>query len=81
MLDPKTFIFDYVCKALDQDPDPETFLAMPLDSMGLDSLELMEMLNDIEDAFQIRFDDQAIGDGKTVQDLISYVAAEIDSKN
>ena len=78
---PKDYILGCICKVLGQDLGPAALLPMQLDSTGLDSLELMEMLNDIEDAYGIRFDDQAIGDGQTVEELIGYVSSRLDSKS
>ncbi len=79
--DPKDYILGRICKALNQGIDADALLAMPLDEAGLDSLELMELLNEIEDEYQIRFDDQAFGDGKTVQDLVAYVSSMASSKS
>lgn len=79
--DPKDCILGHICKVLNQGVDADALLAMPLDEVGLDSLERMELLNDIEDEYQIRFDDQAFGDGKTVQDLVAYVSSMASSKS
>ncbi len=79
--DPGSYILGCIRKALGQEIDAPALLAMPLDAAGIDSLELMELLNDIEDLYHIRFDDQALGDGKTVQDLISYVSSKVGSQS
>ncbi|MEB3355071.1 MAG: acyl carrier protein [Cyanobacteriota bacterium] len=79
-LDPKDYILGCIRKALGQEIDTPALPALPLDAAGIDSLELMELLNDIEDLYHIRFDDQAFGDGKTVQDLISYVSSRVGSR-
>jgi acyl carrier protein len=77
---PHEYIITRILKALSHDIEPDALLSMQLGATGLDSLEFIEMLNDIEDSFEIRFDDQALGDGKTVEDLIAYVAAQLESK-
>lgn len=50
-------------------------LTSALDSTGIDSLELMELLLLIEDQFDVRIEDAGLTSSTTVADLIAYVEA------
>ncbi len=43
------------------------------DDLSLDSIEIFEILSEIEDEFSIEAEEEAYDSIKTVQDLVSYV--------
>ena len=43
------------------------------DDLSLDSIEIFEILSEIEDEFSIEVEEDAYDSIKTVQDLVSYV--------
>ena len=43
------------------------------DDLNLDSIEIFEILSEIEDEFSIEVEEEAYDSIKTVQDLVSYV--------
>ena len=43
------------------------------DDLTLDSIEILEILSEIEDEFSIEVEEDAYDSIKTVQDLVSYV--------
>lgn len=42
--------------------------------MGIDSIDVMEIIMAIESKFEIRFDDEKIKDLKKVSDVLAYVS-------
>ena len=48
-----------------------------LDELGLDSVDLVEVIIDIEDEFDIAIDDEGIQKVKTVNDLIALIEDKI----
>ena len=47
--------------------------------LGFDSLKVMEMLNDVEDAFDITYPLNALSDLKTVKDFTSQIQTIIET--
>ncbi|XCP86243.1 acyl carrier protein [Roseburia hominis] len=43
------------------------------ESLGADSLDLMDMVMSFEDEFQVEIDTEAIGDLKTIGDVVRYI--------
>ena len=58
----------------------QDFLDAELGSTGLDSLDLMEFFNEIEEAFDIRIDDDSLSAQTTVQQMIAFIEAKVASK-
>lgn len=50
------------------------------EELDLDSLDMMNVLMDLEDAFQIRIPDEHLGEFHTVQDVIDEIQSLIDRK-
>jgi acyl carrier protein len=48
--------------------------ALDIDSVGIDSLELTELIMELEDQFQVVIDDTVLTGGTTVAELASAVA-------
>jgi|688.fasta_scaffold1365590_1 acyl carrier protein len=72
---------DFVIRALNtqagRDPAAEASLAQKFSETGLDSLDLMELLNEVEEQFDIRVNDDTITAETTVGDFIAFVAAKV----
>lgn len=47
--------------------------SMTFDDLGADSLDVVELVMDIEDRFDIQFDDDRIGDLNNIADAIDYI--------
>lgn len=43
------------------------------ESLGADSLDLMDMVMSFEDEFTVEIDTEAIGDLKTIGDVVKYI--------
>ena len=48
-----------------------------LSALGLDSLDFLELLNEIEERFDVRIGDDAVTASSTVGDLITFVEAKV----
>ena len=48
-----------------------------LSAVGLDSLDFLELLNEIEERFDVRIEDDAVTASSTVSDLITFVEAKV----
>ena len=46
-----------------------------LTDIGLNSFELIDMLCEVEESFDIEISDRAISELKTVQDVLDYISA------
>jgi acyl carrier protein len=72
---------DFVIRALNtqagRDPAAEASLAQKFSETGLDSLDLMELLNEVEEQFDIRVNDDTITAETTVGDFIAFVSAKV----
>ena len=47
------------------------------DDLGLSSLDLISIVGDIEDRFEIEFEDDAVPSIKTVKDAVDYIASRL----
>lgn len=47
------------------------------DDLGVDSVDLMEFMIDLEDAFDIEIPDENIDEFKTLSDVVSYIHGKI----
>jgi len=56
-------------------------LTLQLSALGLDSLDFMELLNDVEEKFDIRFEDDTVTARTTVAELIAQVEALVAGRN
>lgn len=43
------------------------------ESLGADSLDLMDMVMSLEDEFSVEIDTEAVGDLKTIGDVVKYI--------
>lgn len=69
---------DIVVEQLDVDVDDVTLTADIKDDLDADSLDVFEIMNEIEDDLDIKLEaDENI---KTIQDVVTYVKKELDNK-
>ncbi|KOP29684.1 acyl carrier protein [Exiguobacterium acetylicum] len=47
------------------------------DDLGADSLEVMELVMDLEDKFEITIEDEQAENLKTVGDVVSYIETQV----
>lgn len=52
-----------------------TLEATIMDDLGADSLDAMELSMALEDAFEIKIEEDAISNFKTVKDVVDYIDA------
>lgn len=52
-------------------------LAQTLSTLGLDSLDFMELLNAVEEQFAIRIDDDTVSAGTTVAELVAFIERKV----
>lgn len=69
---------DIVVEQLDVDVDDVTLKADIKDDLDADSLDVFEIMNELEDDLDIKLEaDENI---KTIQDVVTYVKKELDNK-
>ena len=69
---------DIVVEKLDVDVDDVTLTADIKDDLDADSLDVFEIMNELEDDLDIKLEaDENI---KTIQDVVTYVKKELDNK-
>lgn len=69
---------DIVVEQLDVDVDDVTLTADIKDDLDADSLDVFEIMNELEDDLDIKLEaDENI---KTIQDVVTYVKKELDDK-
>ncbi|MGO8690055.1 MAG: aminotransferase class I/II-fold pyridoxal phosphate-dependent enzyme [Thermoguttaceae bacterium] len=74
-------VFAQVRRGIPSDVDCELALDSRLDEIGLDSLARMAVLNRLEEAFGLRFSEEALYDMGTCRDMIEYVDANASCGN
>jgi acyl carrier protein len=71
-------VLAYVCDRVRQmarlDEATGDITAMTIDSTGLDSLELMELLLEVEDRFKLQIDDSGLTGSSSIQELCRLVS-------
>ena len=71
-------VLDIVVEQLDVDVDDVTLTADIKDDLDADSLDVFEIMNELEDDLDIKLEaDENI---KTIQDVVTYVKKELDNK-
>jgi acyl carrier protein len=56
-------------------------LAGSLSSLGLDSLDFMELLNEIEEMFEVCIEDDTLSASATVTELIAFIEGKIAARS
>ena len=73
MSDVDTFIIQALAEEAEYDPEKLTPELLITDDLGLDSLNLVQLVLDIENEFEIEMSDEDIENIKSVQDVINTV--------
>ena len=68
-----TFVIRALAEQAGRDPSAPVPLEQKFSETGLDSLDLMELLNEVEEQFDIRVNDDTVTSETTVRDFIAYV--------
>jgi|LakMenE18May11ns_1017448.scaffolds.fasta_scaffold9639901_2 acyl carrier protein len=77
----RTFMLEKLSVLTGQTTADQNFLDAKLGSTGLDSLDLMELFNEVEEAFDIRIEDDSISADTTVQQMIDFIEAKAGAKS
>lgn len=67
---------EIVAEQLDVAEDQITMEAVITDDLGADSLDVVDLVMDLEDAFSIEIPDDAMADIKTIGDIVTYIEKE-----
>lgn len=76
----RTFMLEKLAGLTDRDTSAPEFLEARLGATGLDSLDLMELFNEVEEAFDIRIDDDSVSAETTVQQMITFIESKAAAK-
>lgn len=68
---------DLIVELLEIDEDEIKPAASFMDDFGADSLDIIELLTAVEEAFKIEIPDEDAGKLQTVQNAMDYVAAKL----
>ncbi|MBE5879117.1 MAG: acyl carrier protein [Lachnospiraceae bacterium] len=66
---------EIIMETLHTSQDKITLEATIMDDLGADSLDAMELSMALEDAFEIKIEEDAISNFKTVKDVVDYIDA------
>ena len=72
-------VIEIIASAKNRDP-AEITSATPMDELGLDSLDGMSLIFDLENAFEIEIPEDAPTQAKTVGELVEGVRVLIDAR-
>ena len=72
----RTFVLDWLSEKTDRDVNEPDFVNCRLSTTGIDSLDVMELLTEIEDEFDVRFEDTTVTAETTVQQVIDFIVAK-----
>lgn len=67
---------EIVAERLDVADDEITMEAVITDDLGADSLDVVDLVMDLEDAFSIEIPDEAMANIKTIGDIVAYIEKE-----
>lgn len=67
-----------IANELGVEPDTITEDSHIIDDLGADSLDAVELIMALEEAFDIEIDDDAASDILTVQDILDYLETVVD---
>ncbi|MFA5095113.1 MAG: acyl carrier protein [Candidatus Paceibacterota bacterium] len=64
-------------KKLNRAESEITLSAIPIMDLGADSLDLVEIVMEIEAAFGIKISDEEVGGGSTIQDIVNLIEKKL----
>ena len=68
---------EIISETMDVDADEITMDTHMVDDLGADSLDVVEMSVEVEDAFNIKIEDDDIQSMLTVKDIVAYIEARV----
>ena len=68
-------VSELIANQLKVAPDKVTMDAKLVEDLGADSANVMVLIMDLEDAFDMQVEDSAITNLKTVGDVVNYIAS------
>ena len=68
---------EYILMQLPVDASRVTEDAKMIDDLGADSANLMMLIMDLETEFDTQVEDEALGEIKTVGDIVDYIAKRV----
>ncbi|MEI7861790.1 MAG: phosphopantetheine-binding protein [Planctomycetota bacterium] len=72
----RIFVLDRLSEKTDRDVNEPDFVNCRLSTTGIDSLDVMELLTEIEDEFDVRFEDTTVTAETTVQQVIDFIVTK-----
>lgn len=66
-------IKELIVDQLDVEEDKVTMEANIQDDLGADSLDIVDLVMSVEDAFEVKIDDEDVENIKTVGDIVNYI--------
>jgi len=72
----RIFVLDRLSEKTDRDVNEPAFVNCRLSTTVIDSLDVMELLTEIEDDFDVRFEDTTVTAETTVQQVIDFIVAK-----
>ena len=68
-------IKELIVDQLDVEEDKVTMDANIQDDLGADSLDIVDLVMSVEDAFEVKIEDEDVENIKTVGDIVNYIEA------
>ena len=72
----RIFVLDRLSEKTDRDINEPDFVNCRLSTTGIDSLDVMELLTEIEDEFAVRFEDTTVTAETTVQQVVDFIVTK-----
>ncbi len=66
-------IKELIVDQLDVEEDKVTMEANIQDDLGADSLDIVDLVMSVEDAFEVKIEDEDVENIKTVGDIVNYI--------
>lgn len=80
-MDIKTKVIEIIAERLSKEQDKISENSNVVADLGADSLDIAEIMMDLEDEFGIKLEDENQDGPKTVGDIISYIEGKVAEKD
>ena len=68
---------DIIVEQLDAAAEDVTAEASIIDDLGADSLDVVDLISSVEDAFDVEIPDEKVENIKTVGDIVAYIEGAV----